>query len=80
VSLTHVLGDDDTKSKKFMMISSSGALSEKKIDFVYKTYMSLISEHESIYTKIVSIAPKYVLVNKLKTRVSIAQVGGDEQP
>jgi hypothetical protein len=34
------------KSKKFMMITSSGALSEKKIDFVYKTYMSLIRKVE----------------------------------
>ena len=80
MSLTQVLGDDDPKSKKLTRLSSIGALLEKKIDFVYKTYMSLISEHESIYTKIVCIAPKFVLVNKLKARVSIAQVGGDNIP
>jgi len=55
-----------------MVISSTGSVSEKKIDFAYQTYMSLISENESIYTKIVCIAPKYVVVNKLNNRVQIA--------
>ena len=62
-----------------MVISSTGSVSEKKIDFAYQTYMSLISENESIYTKIVCIAPKYVVVNKLNNRVQIAQPGSDEQ-
>ena len=61
------------------MITQAGVVSEKKIDFVYQTYMSLISEHESIYTKIVCIAPKYVLVNKLNTRLQITQVGVEDQ-
>jgi len=41
--------------------------------------MSLISEHESIYSKIVCIGPKYVLVNKLNTRLQITQVGVEDQ-
>jgi len=46
--------------------------SERKYEFVYRTYMSLVSESESIYTKIVCISPRYVVVNKLNRAICIA--------
>lgn len=39
--------------------------------------MSLVSESEFIYTKIVSIQPKIVMVNKLNRALNIAQAGNE---
>lgn len=46
--------------------------SEKKYEFVYQVYMSLVCEKESVYTKIVCVAPKYVMVNKMTRAICIA--------
>lgn len=39
--------------------------------------MSLVSEVESLYTKIVCIAPKYIMVNKTSKTICIAQAGSE---
>lgn len=39
--------------------------------------MSLVSDQESVYTKIVSIAPKYIIVNKSPRKLCIAQTGNE---
>lgn len=51
--------------------------SERKYEFVYITYMSLVSENEAVYTKVVSIQPKIIMVNKLSRAINIAQAGND---
>lgn len=39
--------------------------------------MSLVSDQESVYTKIVSIAPKYIVVNKSPRKLCLAQTGNE---
>lgn len=39
--------------------------------------MSLVSEEESIYTKIVNIAPRFVIVNKIGRAICVAQSGNE---
>ena len=53
--------------------------SEKKYSFVYQVYMSLVSADESVYSKIVSISPQYVIYNKLSRAISLAQAGNETQ-
>jgi hypothetical protein len=51
--------------------------SERKYEFIYTTYMSLVDENDFIYTKVVSIQPRYVMCNKLSRAINIAQVGNE---
>jgi len=47
----------------------------KKYDFVFNTYLSLAIEDDFLYTKIVQVAPKFVVVNKMRTQIWISQEG-----
>jgi len=52
--------------------SASFIQNERKYSFVYQVYMSLVSADESVYTKIVSISPQYVMFNKMSRAICLA--------
>jgi hypothetical protein len=45
------------------------------LEFFYTTYLSLAIENDFVYTKIVEIMPKYVMINNMKTGIIISQEG-----
>ena len=47
-------------------------LRHKKYEFVYMNYITLVVDNDYIYTKIVQIQPKYVLVNNMKSPICVA--------
>ena len=46
----------------------------KKYDFVLSTSLQLADAQQTIYTKMVLMSPKYVLVNMMKGPIEVAQV------
>jgi len=47
----------------------------RKYDLVATTTLSLSDYQDSVYTMVVLISPKYVIVNNLKSVLEVAQVG-----
>mmetsp|Transcript_38812 Transcript_38812/g.28113 ORF Transcript_38812/g.28113 Transcript_38812/m.28113 type:complete len:160 (-) Transcript_38812:242-721(-) len=47
----------------------------KKYEYSMTTSLSLSNYHDSIYTKMITIVPKYVLVNHMKSPLEVSQVG-----
>mmetsp|Transcript_2420 Transcript_2420/g.3021 ORF Transcript_2420/g.3021 Transcript_2420/m.3021 type:complete len:131 (+) Transcript_2420:1642-2034(+) len=50
-------------------------MEQKKYEFVLSTSLSLTNYHDNIYTKMIHIVPRYVLVNHMKSPLEISQVG-----
>eukprot|EP00347_Sterkiella_histriomuscorum_P018285 403346093 len=50
---------------------------QRKYEFVYLNYLTLVVDDDYIYTKIVQIQPKYVLVNNMKSPICVAQSGNE---
>ena len=70
------MAEEDEDRKRTVSVNTT--VRQKKYEYVYQTYLSLVIENENLYTKIVQIAPRYVLVNRMKAAICVAQYGCTE--
>ena len=69
--------DEESFSQRNSAKQTLVGSSERKYEFSYSISMSLVSAKESVYTKIVTIVPKFILVNKLGRALCVAQAGNE---